>query len=667
MQRLLSKRQAFWLPVVVGLLVLIAFVSVQLHHTNGQLGAPLDDAWIHFQFARNLSNGDGFSYNPGEPTPGSTAPLWTILLTFPALLTDNLMLPGLLLSACSFLGTIYLTARLTYDLSGRVGLAMLAGLGVALTGRMVWAGWSGMEATAFAFASLLAVRHYKYCGMTAVTALLMGLASQLRPEAHALFALAGLSWFVSYFWQVENRNRVGIQLFAKQASIALGVYLLVALPYALFSLSVTGKPLANTFYAKSNTGFAFSIRTLRETLALHWWDNPVSFLLVPFGLVVLWRKSRLSALWLVGLPLFVSLIIAQTFHHGRYTLPLVPFQMVAAALGVGWLVKSVFRIPYSVFFNGLQITDYENRKSLIAIIFGFVLLLGGIVGLQRWATMLGTNSREIIEIDVALGNWLAANTPEDALIAVDDIGAIGYLSGRRVLDLNGLISPEMWPALEEPIGLTRNQIAMQLLSDFEPDYLAIFPNWHFEIATNPQIVMPIERFTTASRTMIADTEAIVYVAQWPYVASADSTTSRQAEPQHPINTTLGSQIELLGYDLTKTTATLDLILYWHSIAPAAIDYSVFIHLLDQNGNIVAQTDGQPLNFLTPTSLWRTGDIIRDPRTVELPADLAVGNYQLMVGMYDRESGVRLAVEGDLEHPELVEGVDSIPLQQLDLP
>lgn len=43
-------------------------------------GFPLDDAWIHFQFARNLASGHGFAYNPDVPVAGSTAPLWTLLL-----------------------------------------------------------------------------------------------------------------------------------------------------------------------------------------------------------------------------------------------------------------------------------------------------------------------------------------------------------------------------------------------------------------------------------------------------------------------------------------------------------------------------------------------------------------------------------------------------------
>ena len=57
-----------------------------------------------------------------------------------------------------------------------------------------------------------------------------------------------------------------------------------------------------------------------------------------------------------------------------------------------------------------------------------LLLASGAQRLTYWAEMLGNNTREVEEIDVALGRWLAANTPPDALIAVDDIGAITFLS-----------------------------------------------------------------------------------------------------------------------------------------------------------------------------------------------------------------------------------------------
>ena len=69
--------------------LLALFLQVELDLTGGELGVPLDDAWIHYQFARNLSRGNGFGYNPGEPTAGSTAPLWTLLLAGVGLFSES--------------------------------------------------------------------------------------------------------------------------------------------------------------------------------------------------------------------------------------------------------------------------------------------------------------------------------------------------------------------------------------------------------------------------------------------------------------------------------------------------------------------------------------------------------------------------------------------------
>ena len=72
------------LPLIIGLCCfavgIVLYGWQESRATGGQVGFPLDDSWIHLQFARNVATGWGFSYNPGEPTPGSTAPLWTLLL-----------------------------------------------------------------------------------------------------------------------------------------------------------------------------------------------------------------------------------------------------------------------------------------------------------------------------------------------------------------------------------------------------------------------------------------------------------------------------------------------------------------------------------------------------------------------------------------------------------
>ena len=117
--------------------------------------------------------------------------------------------------------------------------------------------------------------------------------------------------------------------------------------------------------------------------------------------------------------------------------------------------------------------------------------------------------------------------------------------------------------------------------------------------------------------------------------------------QNPLAIRLGepTSITLLGYDLVpaRQGAPLLVTLYWRAERAMSADYSVFVHLLDANGNLVAQHDGAPQNGDAPTSWWQPGDLIADPHQVIVPADLAPGQYTLEIGVYDSVNGVRLAV------------------------
>jgi hypothetical protein len=523
---------------------------------------------------------------------------------------------------------------------------------VGLTGRLLWAGLAGMETTAFAALSLAAVWGYSRYGLRGWVAVIFALASQMRPEGHALFALAGMD-AVFRDWGLESGDWGGWLSTANLHSLLsrfwrpVALYLLISAPYALFSLAVTGKWLPNTFYAKVGSAHLFSWRTLRETVAYHWQDNPLSLLLLPLGLLPLWRRSRLTVLWTVGLPLLTAVIIDLTWHHGRYTMPLVPFQMVVAAVGAHWLVGRLGIGDWRLKSGGV------NRQSLIASLLLLIFMAGSLWQLPHWANMLGSNSREILQIDVALGRWLAENTPPEALIAVDDIGAIAFLSQRRIVDLNGLVSPELWPALQLAEGLPRNQQLTRLLSDIRPDYLAIFPLWRWEIASNPLLVTERHHVRTETHTIIFQQDAYVYRPNWPYLAAV--------APQTAVSVHFADGITLLGYDLGVVAAgqPLDVVLYWQAETAVSQSYDLFIHLVDQNGELVAQADGKPLLGLTATNVWRPGDQVRDPRQLLLPA--TPGDYELRLGLYQRETGVRLA----LASPTAVD--NALPLTTISVP
>ncbi|MEW5985407.1 MAG: glycosyltransferase family 39 protein [Chloroflexota bacterium] len=85
-------------------------------------------------------------------------------------------------------------------------------------------------------------------------------------------------------------------------------------------------------------------------------------------------------------------------------------------------------------------------------------------------------------------------------------------------------------------------------------------------------------------------------------------------------------------------------LTWWVAEPVAADYTVFVHLRDQAGQLVAQADGPPLAGWYPTSWWAAGEVVVDRRVFPVPRELSPGRYELVVGLYDPLSGARLGAE-----------------------
>jgi 4-amino-4-deoxy-L-arabinose transferase-like glycosyltransferase len=125
-------------------------------------------------------------------------------------------------------------------------------------------------------------------------------------------------------------------------------------------------------------------------------------------------------------------------------------------------------------------------------------------------------------------------------------------------------------------------------------------------------------------------------------AQAPATT-----PAVEVGATLGESIELLGYDLAPGPGhpgdIVTLTLFWQTRMPVGLDYSVFVHLLDGSGQLVAQNDAAPVGGSRPTSSWAEDETIVDRRGLPLPDELQPGEYELRLGMYLSASGERLPV------------------------
>ena len=135
----------------------------------------------------------------------------------------------------------------------------------------------------------------------------------------------------------------------------------------------------------------------------------------------------------------------------------------------------------------------------------------------------------------------------------------------------------------------------------------------------------------------------------------------------PSGADLGDSLTLQGYSLwegqAKAGGLLYLTLFWEASEPVGQDYKVFGHLVDRNGQMVAQRDSKPLAGSRPTTTWLPGETIADRLGLWLPLDLPPGEYQLLVGMYEPETLERLPV---LDAAEEAVG-DSIPLGSITIP
>ncbi len=156
-----GRMLAAWRPALVILAVLAAAAwGTAMERRVTSPGFPLDDTWIHLQFARNVAEGEGFSFNPGVSSSGSSAPLWTLVLALPLTLGVGPIASAKVLGIILVAVTALSASELARRLSGSPWAGLLAGMAVAITPRMAWAGQSGMEAPLYTALVTLAMVAY---------------------------------------------------------------------------------------------------------------------------------------------------------------------------------------------------------------------------------------------------------------------------------------------------------------------------------------------------------------------------------------------------------------------------------------------------------------------------------------------------------------------------
>jgi hypothetical protein len=454
------------------LLALVTALVVAIYaFVNHTLGFPLDDAWIHQDFARTLAQHGVFAYAPGRSGAGSTSPLWVLLLTPPQLLPGGAPLWLVVvwadtLGALGLFGLAWATSSLVElwlaDADGRLRAlgASVTGVAVIAEWHLTWAALSGMETIFFVLLSVLLLLGVSRAWRPAWLGALAALLTTARPEG------AVLALLVAGFLAL----RLGAHPQAaaprwRAVLVYLGVYVLGLVPLLALNEVASGNLLPSTFYAK---GVYYALGTTEFTRLTGYALGVLGFLgsspLVALGLpgaaYALWLARRdwargtqwLALAWIVALIGVYAVHLPVVYQNGRYLMPVLP---VLLALGVTGSLRFVGAGGYRVL-------------PVVLLALGVAL---GTLSIVRGAGIYAENIRYINDYQVETALWLRANTPPGALVATHDIGAIGYFSDRQVIDLGGLTQPKIVPLLSDQRAL------VAYLQRAHVGYVVMFPDW----------------------------------------------------------------------------------------------------------------------------------------------------------------------------------------------
>jgi arabinofuranosyltransferase len=436
---------------VIGLFAFHAF------RTTGP-GFPLDDAWIHQTYARNLGLRGEWAFQPGVPSAGSTSPLWTALLALGYLLGIDpyawaLAWGVLLLAATAWIGSLWVSAR-----SPQLGrLAWVAGVLLVLEWHMVWAGASGMETIAQAFIVVLVMWSLERRWPPILIGLLVGAGVWIRPDALLLLLPVG--------WVLGSGGRREIPGAARRGmAVAIGLAILL-LPYLGFNLALGGQAWPSTFYAKQAEYAAALSRPLAIRLLEQWGVGLVgagTVLVLGFAASIWadvagrrWARLAPAAWWFVFLAAY-AVRLPVIYQHGRYAMPAIP---ILVLLGAEVMLTAAQRASK-------RLPRLLSRAWVAAALSVAIAFLG--LGARAYGQDVAIIRTEM----VAAAQWIADHTEPSDLIAAHDIGAVGYFSNRTLIDLAGLVSPEVIPFLRDETRLA------EYLNAREADYLMTFPGWY---------------------------------------------------------------------------------------------------------------------------------------------------------------------------------------------
>jgi arabinofuranosyltransferase len=368
-----------------------------------------DDAFITFRYARNLCSGEGLVYNSGEWVLGTTAPLYSLILSLMCMAGIPIEYSSTALGLISdvVVGILAFSA-ISHSFSLRAGVIFL--LLFALSPTLNRIGASGMESSLFLMALIVAVLSYTR-GHTIVAVLIGTIAYFLRPEGVLLLLLFGLAELT------KGRLWKALTLAAVSLAVAVPALLLINVFYgSILPQSVTAKAtmVNGTLYAVAQTLF---------------WSDRFTMLILPFAVVgvvpCLRRPGFARFLLLFAGAYAVAYFGGRPYMWPWYGTPTIFAIMIAAGVGADTILRRVPRLGRWV--NSARIQFAAPVLIVILLTLTHYMHSGNDVNRNVYAP---------------LADWCAHNFSPRSDVLAADIGAVGYFCGGRVLDSAALVWPE---------------------------------------------------------------------------------------------------------------------------------------------------------------------------------------------------------------------------------
>lgn len=420
-----------------------------------------DDFYIHAQYARNLATTGEWSFNPGEPSYGSTSPLWVILLAIPVSLGAPVYATGKILSLSFFILSLFQLYRWRSHFH-HPALHTTMIFVVAANHWIRLATGSGMEATlatclAIEFAHRLTNSRPARSVDWLIAGIFGGLAVLTRPEFVYLVVVVVL---IPPWRRADLSRRVTLT--------ALGALAVIS-PWLWYAHLEFGALIPQTIHVKTTSYYANAgnplFSTLSRTLAFYTPALALEMIAVALLGMDLLRRRDIKpffdispAIWLTALGLPAVYILNQLRASEGIT-----YRYAAPVLGL--LIYLGFRCLDQ--WLTLRPARRVWLKPAIIVMVLFALLSQVTMSLLHLPAL--KRSRHYVhDVLWPAAEWLKNNTPPNTVIACFDVGVMGFVSERHVFDFIGLISPDIFAYIQSRGGMVSHA---ELIEHFRPDYL----------------------------------------------------------------------------------------------------------------------------------------------------------------------------------------------------